>query len=204
MEEIKSKIRPYKVNEHMKQSLKGPPLYYRVSVVSEFRHDSTTLVDATFDVNHVFPNQRADLMNGEWHVFLESFEAVAGKLQGIPMFKVCLPDLIKSSQDYVMTDVGVCQINDAVEHVPIAQEYRAPGHGDGDVDALATKPIAVSNVIGVDDIGVKVDPVALFSGQLRVLLRSETHSVLEAGDENGKLGTAGDGWRGTFLFVHKP
>ena len=37
MEEIKSKIRPFKMNDHYKQSLKGPPLYYRVSLNSGFK-----------------------------------------------------------------------------------------------------------------------------------------------------------------------
>ena len=167
----------------------------------------TTIVDAHFDIKHVFPNQRAELMNGEWHVFLESFEAKLDTQLAKTNIKVCLPDLIKSSQDYVMTDVGVCQINDAVGHVPITQEYRAPGHDDGaavPVDALAAKPIAVSNVIGVDDIGVKVDPVALFSGQIRVLLRDEHHDALVAGDGGGEVNDAADGWRATLLFVHKP
>ena len=125
MEEIKSKIRPFKMNDHYKQSLKGPPLYYRVSLNSGFKRAGTTVVDATFDVQHVFPNQRADLMNGEWHVFLESFEALMASQLERTNIKVCLPDLIKSSQDYVMTAAGVCQINDAVEHVPITQEFRS-------------------------------------------------------------------------------
>ena len=209
MEEIQSKIRPFKMNYHYKQSLKGPPLYYRVSLNSGFKRAGTTVVDATFDVQHVFPNQRADLMNGEWHVFLESFEALMASQLERTNIKVCLPDLIKSSQDYVMTDVGVCQINDAVEHVPIAQEFRAPGHADGDEDLLTFKPIAVSNVIGADDIGVKVDPVALFSGQMRVLLRDEHHApigvVVGAAGAPPQMADDGtEGWRATFLFVHKP
>ena len=204
MEEIKSKIRPFRVNQHYKQSLKGPPLYYRISLNDTMKRAGTTIVDAHFDIKHVFPNQRAELMNGEWHVFLESFEAKLDTQLAKTNIKVCLPDLIKSSQDYVMTDVGVCQINDAVGHVPIAQEYRAPGHGDDDVDGLAAKPITVSNVIGADDIGVKVDPVALFSGQIRVLLRDEHHDPLVAGANAGQVNEATDGWRATFLFVHKP
>ena len=222
MEEIKSKIRPFKVNQHSKQVLKGPPLYYRVSLNDTMRRAGTTIVDAHFDVKHGFPNQRAELLNGEWHVFLESFEAKLDTQLAKTNIKICLPDLIKSSQDYVMTDVGVCQINDAVGHVPITQEYRAPGvdaytvppiAGGAQltydteavpVDALAAKPIAVSNVIGADDIGVKVDPVALFSGQIRVLLRDEHHDPLVAGGGGGEVNDAADGWRATLLFVHKP
>ena len=206
MEEIKSSIRSYKANEHYRQSLKGPPLYYRVSLNDMMKRAGTTIVDAEFDVRHVFPNQRADLMNGEWHVFLESFEAKLDTQLLKTNIKVCLPDLIKSSNDYVMTDIGVCQVNDAVGHVPITQEYRAPGHDDGaavPVDALAAKPIAVSKVISADSIGVKIDPVALFSGQIRVLLRDESHTPLVAGNQANEVNDAADGWRATLLFVHK-
>ena len=206
MEEIKSSIRSYKANEHYKQSLKGPPLYYRVSLNDTMKRAGTTIVDAEFDVKHVFPNQRADLMNGEWHVFIESFEALMASQIAKTNIKVCLPDLVKSSQDYVMTGVGVCQINDAVGHVPITQEYRAPGHADGaavPVDALASKPITISNVISADSVGVKIDPVALFSGQIRVLLRDEHHDPLVAGNQANEVNDATDGWRATLLFVHK-
>ena len=207
MEEIKSSIRSYKANEHYKQSLKGPPLYYRVSLNDTMKRAGTTIVDAEFDVRQVFPNQRADLMNGEWHVFLESFEAKLDTQLLKTNIKVCLPDLIKSSQDYVMTGVGVCQINDAVGHVPITQEYRATQHAAAadpiPAGALAAKPIAISKVISADSIGVKIDPVALFSGQIRVLLRDESHTALVAGDQAGQVDVATDGWRATLLFVHK-
>ena len=207
MEEIKSSIRSYKANEHYKQSLKGPPLYYRVSLNDTMKRAGTTIVDAEFDIRHVFPNQRADLMNGEWHVFLESFEAKLDTQLLKTNIKVCLPDLIKSSNDYVMTDIGVCQINDAVGHVPITQEYRATQHAAAadpiPAGALAAKPIAISKVISADSIGVKIDPVALFSGQIRVMLRDESHTALVAGVNVGEVNDAVDGWRATLLFVHK-
>ncbi len=207
MEEIKSSIRSYKANEHYKQSLKGPPLYYRVSLNDTKKRAGTTIVDAEFDIRHVFPNQRADLMNGEWHVFLESFEAKLDTQLLKTNIKVCLPDLIKSSNDYVMTDIGVCQINDAVGHVPITQEYRATQHAAAadpiPAGALAAKPIAISKVISADSIGVKIDPVALFSGQIRVMLRDESHTALVAGVNVGEVNDAVDGWRATLLFVHK-
>ena len=207
MEEIKSSIRSYKANDHYKQSLKGPPLYYRVSLNDTMKRAGTTIVDAEFDVRHVFPNQRADLMNGEWHVFLESFEAKLDTQLLKTNIKVCLPDLIKSSNDYVMTDIGVCQINDAVGHVPITQEYRATQHAAAadpiPAGALAAKPIAISKVISADSIGVKIDPVALFSGQIRVVLRDESHTALVAGVNAHEVNDAADGWRATLLFVHK-
>ena len=36
MEELKSSVRSYKVNEHYKQSLSGPVEYYRISVNSQY------------------------------------------------------------------------------------------------------------------------------------------------------------------------
>jgi len=214
MEEVKSSIRDYNKNEQYRQSVTGPPVYYRVSVNSGYRVDGSTVTDAEFDVKHVFPNHRMDLMNGEWHAFLEYFEAdIPSQIKAVNL-KVCLPELIKSSHDYVMTSKGVCQLNDIVGHVPIAQEYRRPaqagdvdGDGDDDVDddafdTLAPLPISISNVIGTDSIGVKIDPVALSSGQLRVLLRSASHSPLVEGDAASQMPN-GEAWTATFLFVHK-
>ena len=126
-----------------------------------------------------------------------------------------------------MTLFDVCQTNDAIGHIPIAVEYRAPGIATYDVpaiaanadtvgeraqyavsavptDALAPKPIKVRNSINADSIGVKIDPVSLFSGQLRVLLRDEAHMPLVDGAGAGEVnGNAGEGWRATILFVHK-
>ena len=228
MEEINSSIRPYDANFQYKQSLKGPPMYYRISVNSQMT--TSPITDAVFDVKQVFPNQRADMMNGEWHAFLESFEGVMPSQLAKTNIKVCLPDLVRSSQDFVMTAAGVCQTNDAIGHVPIAQEYRAPGIATYDVpaiardaevddfivgvrnlyavpavpvDALAAKPITLHKAVSADSIGVKVDPVALFSGQIRVLLRDEHHTPLVAGNQAGELNSAAEGWRATILFVHK-
>ena len=72
---------------------------------------------------------------------------------------------------------------------------------DDAFDTLALLPIAVSNVIGADSIGVKIDPVALFSGQVRVLLRDEHHDRLDKA--GGTPLAADEGWRATLLFVHK-
>ena len=84
-----------------------------------------------------------------------------------------------------MTAVGVCRTSDAIGHIPIKQEYRRPDDqaattaGDGSFDELGPLPISISNVIGTDSIGVKIDPVTLFSGQVRVLLRDETHASIK-------------------------
>ena len=207
MEELKSSVRPYRVNDHYKQSLTGPPEYYRISVSTQYKTADSTIADAVFDVAHVFPNQRAQLAGGEWHAFLETFEGKLDTQLAKTNIKLCLPDLVKSSHDYVMTARGVCQTNDSIGHVPISQEYHAPGHDDGAAvleDTLAAKPVAFSKVIDLSSVGVKVDPVALFSGRLRILLRDEHHTLIPAGTGGGELNAATDGWRATLLFVHKP
>jgi hypothetical protein len=212
-EEIKSRARPYDVGDHYQQSLKGAPVYYRVGLNSGFKRADTTSMDAVFDVAQVFPNQNAKLLRGEWQVFLESFEGKLDSQIAKTNIKLCLPDLVRSSQDYVMTDVAVCRSSDAVAHIPIQQAYRRPQQvgdvdGDGDDDAaddafdtLAPLPVTLSNVIGADSIGVKVDPVTLFSGQVRVLLRDEHHNRLDKAGGTPLAG--GEGWRATLLFVHR-
>ena len=205
-EEINSRVPPHKANEHFRQSLKGAPLYYRVGLNSGFRRADTTPMDAVFDVSQVFPNQRADLMSGEWQVFVESFEGKLDSQIARTNIKLCLPDLVRSSQDYVMTAEGVCRSSDAVAHIPITQEYRRPDdgadttEGDGTYDELGPLPITVSNVIEADSIGVKVDPMMLFSGQVRVLLRNEHHDRLDKAGGTPIPDT--EGWRATLLFVH--
>ena len=168
------------------------------------------------------PNQRMDMMNGEWHAFLEYFEADIPSQVDATNLKVSLPDLVRSSQDLVMTAADVCQTDDVVGHIPIAQEYRAPGVATYDVpeilgdgtrdeyavpavpaDALTAKPIVIRNSIGADTIGVKIDPVALFSGKLRVLLRDANHTPVSAGAGGGQINPATEAWSATFLFVHK-
>ena len=206
MEEIKSSVRPYDANFQYKQNLKGPPMYYRISVNSQMR-TASTITDAVFDVKQVFPNLRADMMNGEWHAFLESFEGKLDSQIAKTNIKICLPDLVRSSYDYVMTAAGVCQTNDAIGHVPISQEYRPTQHvASADpipAGELAAKPIALHKAVQADSIGVKIDPVALLSGQMRVLLRDESHTPLVAGTGAGEVNAATDGWRATILFVHK-
>jgi hypothetical protein len=170
-------------------------------------------MDAVFDVAQVFPNQNAKLLAGDWQVFLESFEGTLASQLARVNIKLCLPDLVRSSQDYVMTAVGVCRTSDVVGHIPIKQAYRRPqqvGDVDGDgaddaeddaYDTLAPLPISISNVIGTDSIGVKIDPVTLFSGQVRVLLRDETHARLDKVGGTPLADT--DAWRATLLFVHR-
>ena len=199
-EEIKSRVRPYDAADHYQQSLKGAPVYYRVGLNSECRRADTSRMDAVFDVAQVFPNQNAKLLAGDWQVFLESFEGTLASQLARVNIKLCLPDLVRSSQDYVMTAVGVCRSSDVVGHIPIKQAYRRPDSDDA-YDTLAPLPISISNVIGTDSIGVKIDPVTLFSGQVRVLLRDETHARLDKVGGTPLADT--DAWRATLLFVHR-
>ena len=53
MEEIKSSVRPYDVNQQYKQSLKGPPHYYRVSVMSGYRTASSTITGCLAPFHHL-------------------------------------------------------------------------------------------------------------------------------------------------------
>ena len=71
------------------------------------------------------------------------------------------------------------------------------------VSVITAKPIVVRNSIGADTIGVKIDPVALFSGKLRVLLRDANHIPVVAGAAGGQMNPATEAWSATFLFVHK-
>ena len=199
-EEIKSRVRPYDATDHYQQSLKGAPVYYRVGLNSECRRADTSRMDAVFDVAQAFPNQNAKLLAGDWQVFLESFEGTLASQLARVNIKLCLPDLVRSSQDYVMTAVGVCRTSDVVGHIPIKQAYRRPDAEDDAFDTLAPLPISISNVIGTDSIGVKIDPVTLFSGQVRVLLRDETHARLDKVGGTPLADT--DAWRATLLFAH--
>ena len=66
---------------------------------------------------------------------MESFEGTLDSQLARVNIKVCLPDLVRSSQDYVMTAVGVGRTSDVIGHIPIKQAYRRPqqvGDGDGD------------------------------------------------------------------------
>ena len=52
--------------------------------------ESSTVADAVFNVKQMFPNQRADLLQCEWHAFLESFEAKLDSQFAKTSVKFCL------------------------------------------------------------------------------------------------------------------
>ena len=82
MEENKSSVRSYKVNEHYKQSLKGGYEYYRVRLNAKHCADGSNASDAVFDIHKLLPMNRADLMSGEWHAFLERFTGLICRTHG--------------------------------------------------------------------------------------------------------------------------
>lgn len=83
---------------------------------SERKDAGTTNVDATFDIQQVFPNHRADLLNGEWEVFLETFSADFGDVDK-PSLTMQLPDLISSPNDFVVGANG-CQRSSILAMIP--------------------------------------------------------------------------------------
>ena len=129
MEDTNVKARPYRVEDHYKNNLTDGPSYYRVRLDSDWRQvPNGSIADAYFDVSQVFPNHRKDLLKGNWEVHLESFHGYfqnlildaatltqieRGDTQSI---FVALPDMIQSSNDWVVTETGcrqahvLCQI----------------------------------------------------------------------------------------------
>ena len=200
-ETIKSSIRASDPQFHSKQNGTGKPEYYRVSVTSEYKSTGNNR-DATFVTNHLFPNHRQDLLNGEWQVFVENFTGYFDGRQGDhDGIKVCLPDLCHSSNNYVSTDVGKFIVDDSVQVVPIPHQALVLINADGDdVAQFEVMPLVFSRRVNENDVGAKVDAKALMGGLLRVVLRDAgDHLIL---DRNAIADD--DSWNITLLFVHKP
>ena len=198
MEEIKSKIRPFKMNDHYKQSLTDGTEYYRVTVHSTFKADGSTNTDAVFKVDRVFPNHRSDLLNGKWYAFLEGFYSL-GLLTQIAKgnIKVCLPDIIQNSHDFVMTAQGKCQVDDTLAVVPIPQVY----HEDDSTDIL---PLTFQQHCSSSSVGKQINPTSLFSGDLRLALRNDNHIKIVTANDGAPNMNTGETYGATILFVHKP
>ena len=195
MEELKSSYRNFNVKHQHKQSLTKGYEYYRVRLHSLYKEAGTTNVDATFDVKRVFPNHRADLLNGEWEVFLETF---VGDFVDVDKASLTmhLPDLITSPNDFAVGANG-CQLSDIVAVVPTIWERLSEIANDG------PNAFSVSNVINRDSVGVKIDPALLFQqGQLRVVLTDENLAAIAIGNGAGEI-KAAESWQSTLLFVHR-
>ena len=194
MEELSSKIRPVNSAQQVQQSASGKPMYYRIHLHSSFKA-SGTMDDATFDTTHVFPGLRADLLNGEWEAYVEAFTGImASQDDEYGGMRLCLPDLCHSSQD-VRSVNGGFQVDNAVALIPTVHAY-ADHDATGGQD-LNLVPYVFREKVSVYDIGAKVDAMALFSGTLRIQLRSATNNAL-AGIRDTER------WNATLLFVHKP
>jgi hypothetical protein len=205
-EEIKSSIRSFQPQFQNKQQLTGKPEYYRVSLYSNHM-SSGSEGDATFHFHSLFPNHRTDLLNGEWEVFVETFHAnfqsQKNRYFGI---QVCLPDLCRSSQNYIAVRgenfKTVCVVDDSVVTIPVSHEYATTTTIDivqtAELEAL---PIRYNQRINVNDIGVKVDARTLLTGVIRIVLKDPFsnsplfRTLLTDGTEE---------WFATLLFVHKP
>ena len=139
MEQLKSAHRPFKVQNASVNSLTNGCDYYRIRV-SSGNKSSGSDNDALYDIQRVFPNNRADLLDGEWHAYLEEFilkgysqwghpawNLAADKDQTDNGIRVCLPDLMKPSKDYVMTSTGI-QPDDTLARVPKTLELNTSSH----------------------------------------------------------------------------
>ena len=91
----KTDVKAHTVKEQYRHRLTKGYEYYRVRLHSERKLPTSTNVDAVFNIAQVFPNHRADLLNGEWEVFLESFTADFVNVDK-PSLTVQMPDLITS------------------------------------------------------------------------------------------------------------
>ena len=191
-------VREHSDNEQYRHKLTRGYEYYRVRLHSE-RKEAGTNVDATFDIQQVFPNHRADLLNGEWEVFLETFSANFGKVN-MPSLTLRMPDLISSPNDFVIGANG-CQRSSVLAVVPMNWQGLL-------VNATPTfvykiLPTNFTQVIARDSVGVKIDPTMLFQqGKLRVVLTDHSFGAIPIGNGQNTI-AGGEIWQATILFVHR-
>ena len=192
-------VREHSDKEQYRHKLTRGYEYYRVRLHSERKEAPSTNVDATFDIQQVFPNHRADLLNGEWEVFLETFSADFSDVD-YPSITLQLPDLISSPNDFVIGANG-CQRSSVLAVVPINWQGLL-------VNATPTfvykiLPTNFTQVIARDSVGVKIDPTMLFQqGKLRVVLTDHSFGAIEIGNGANTI-AAGEIWQATILFVHR-
>ena len=195
----KTDVKAHTFKEQYRHRLTKGYEYYRVRLHSTRKLATSTNVDAVFNIAQVFPNHRADLLNGEWEVFLESFTADFVNVAK-PSLTVQMPDLITSPNDYVVGANG-CQRSNILAVVPA--NWSAYHDATANVDEYKILPFSYTQVIGRDSVGVKVDPTVLFQlGQLRVVITDEEFISIAIGNAAGEIG-AGEHWQATVLFVHR-
>ena len=195
----KTNVKEHSVKQQYRHSLTTGYEYYRVRLHSVRKQANSTNVDAIFDIGRVFPNHRADLLNGEWEVFLESFTADFADVDKASL-TVQLPDLISSPNDFVVGANG-CQRSNILAVVPA--NWSAYHDATANVDEYKILPFSYTQVVGRDSVGVKVDPTVLFQlGQLRVVITDEEFISIAIGQAAGEIGAA-EYWQATVLFVHR-
>ena len=225
MEQLKSSVRPYKVNQHFKQSLKGGPEYYRMRLDSEHKRAGSSNVDAYFDISNVFPNNRTDLLSGEWEMFLEQFsghfqdvlkddadeEVVLAETtatqRGCQHLQVVLPELLQSSNDWIVGSTG-CRQSHVLGYVVIPVEFDARGteiDGAGDfinvVNPFKIMPAFHQETISRDSVGRKID-LRAFDGIIHVQLLTGEGATIPIGTDPGEIAST-ERWQATLLFVHR-
>jgi len=143
MESLKHAQRPFKLQNASVNSLSGDCDYYRVRLNSQYKSSGTD-AEAVYNIQQLFPNHRANLMDGEWYAYLEEFD-----LQGFSQWgrnamitpdttshgiRVCLPDLIKPSKDFVITAADTIKPDDTLALVPKTVEIATQSHYSFEAD----------------------------------------------------------------------
>jgi hypothetical protein len=213
MEQLKHSVRPYNAKQQHVQPLTKGPTYYRLRLDSSEKDAGSTNTEATYSISDVFPMGRADLLNGQWEVFVEGWSgwlqsqvhvSEGGAVSYRDSVELCLPEIVQCSNDYVMTDVGKCQTDDAIITIPNNLGISSALKSDNaKVDFIHVQPTHLRNVITADAVGHKIDPHRLFTGSLRVVLRDPySHDVIATGDSALEI-TETESYTLTLLFVHK-
>jgi hypothetical protein len=196
----KTDVKAHTVKEQYRHRLTKGYEYYRVRLHSARKLATSTNVDAVFNIAQVFPNHRADLLNGEWEVFLESFTADFINVDK-PSLTVQMPDLITSPNDYVVGANG-CQRSNILAVVPSTWAvYETVAAGNATTYKML--PYSYTSLVDRDSVGVKVDPTVLFQqGQLRVVLTDHQFGAIAIGAGAGQVAGA-EHWQASVLFVHR-
>ena len=173
MEELKSSNRPFKMSNASVRSLSGDCDYYRVRLNSRFKSSGNN-VEAVYNINQLFPNNRANLMDGEWYAYLEEF-VLRGYSQwgriNIPTggdttshgIRVCLPDLVKPSKDFVVTATGM-HPDDTLALVPKTIEPNTQPHKvfDATIASDGNQNVTVTFQNAIGELFNDGDQVAIF------------------------------------------
>ena len=216
MEDVNVKVKSYRVEDHYTNNLSNSPSYYRVRLDSDWRRvGNGSVTDAYFDVTQVFPNHRKDLLKGNWEVHLESFHgffqsyaldaAAANTLARGDMhcIAVALPDMIQSSNDWVITETG-CRQTHILAHVPTPVFETEDAFVNRVIKAL---PIAYNTTIDKSSVGCKVD-LTTFDGIIHIQLQEAAGvatidvSPAIAAPAGRTIGQA-ERWQATLVFVKK-